>query len=295
MNLQTKWMLAKLLIVSMAVAALAEASASVDESQSSLNEVADQVQIKGQNRQSHFLKSDTASYADYPAAPAFHPSPIPQPIPASAYVSDPQDTTMGFVYYYLPTVEKYYPKIKDLIPYLKSLKHYEPLMAKTWPSIRRVADRTFDLGSVIGLALLVPVMIVTSAGFLVFVVTLFLFPALSAFGKRRLGRSVDDAVDFDRLVPTEQSTAWADLAARVDLLVDSYARSLKSEGCMERLSCQAGQITNRLGKFTSPVIQFLEPLVPSYMYNKLTAFKSGARSGSADCSEFKCNLPFFKN
>lgn len=85
--------------------------------------------------------------------------------------------------------------------------------------------------------------------------TLFLFPALSAFGKRRLGRSVDDAVDFDRLVPTEQSTAWADLAARVDLLVDSYARSLKSEGCMERLSCQAGQITNRLGKFTSPVIQ----------------------------------------
>jgi len=40
--------------------------------------------------------------------------------------------------------------------------------------------------------------------------------------------------------------------------------------------------------------RFLEPLVPSYMYNKLTAFKSGARSGSADCGEFKCNLPFFK-
>ena len=90
-----------LLMASMAGAALAEASASLDETKSSANEVADAeeeaVDVKGQHRQSHFLKSDTASFAEYAAAPAFHPSPIPQPIPASAYVSDAQDTTMGFV------------------------------------------------------------------------------------------------------------------------------------------------------------------------------------------------------
>jgi len=157
--------------------------------------------------------------------------------------------------YYLPTVEKYYPKVKDLIPYLKSLKHYQPLAARAWPSIRRAADRTFDLGSVVALALLVPVMIVTSVGFLVFTVALFIFPALSAFGKRRSGRSIGHSVDFDQSLPTDQSTAWADMAARVDLMIDSYARSLKSEGCMERLSCQAGQLTGQLGKYTTPVIQ----------------------------------------
>lgn len=38
---------------------------------------------------------------------------------------------------------------------------------------------------------------------------------------------------------------------------------------------------------------FLEPIVPSYMYKKLEAFKNGARSGKANCSEFKCKVPFF--
>merc|ERR1712071_341201 len=94
---------------------------------------------------------------------------------------------------------------------------------------------------------------------------------------------------------TSQSRALVQLAARVDDMVESYAKTMKSEGCLERLSCHAGQITSRLGKFTRPVVEFLEPMIPSYMYNKLTAFKRGARSGTADCSDFKCKLPFFNN
>lgn len=40
--------------------------------------------------------------------------------------------------------------------------------------------------------------------------------------------------------------------------------------------------------------RFLEPLVPSYLYRKLEAFKNGARSGlMAECHELRCSLSFF--
>lgn len=42
----------------------------------------------------------------------------------------------------------------------------------------------------------------------------------------------------------------------------------------------------------SLLCRFMEPLVPSYMYKKLEAFKKGARSGNADCTQLKCKLPF---
>ena len=40
---------------------------------------------------------------------------------------------------------------------------------------------------------------------------------------------------------------------------------------------------------------FLEPYIPSYMYNKFAAFKFGARSGGNDCNQFQCRVPFFGN
>jgi len=298
--MKCQWFICLLIVASVVVDSGAEALASVDE-KSAINQLVEAIVSKGQQRENHAMKSDD-TYLNYAAAPGsvpdYYPSSLPQPILAPSFSSNPNDTTMGFVYYYLPTVEKYYPKVRDLLPYLKSLKEYEPMAKKAWPIVRRAADRTFSIGSVLAVGLLVPVMIISTVGFLVFVVTLFLFPALSAFGKRRFGRSVESdpsELDFDQLLPVRQSRALAQLAARIDDMVESYAKTLKSDSCLERLSCHAGQITSRLGKFTRPVVEFLEPMIPSYMYNKLTAFKRGARSGTADCSDFKCKLPFFNN
>jgi len=297
--MKCQWFICLLIVASVVANSEAQALASVDD-KSSTNQIVEAVDSQGQQRESHDMKSDD-TYLNYAAAPGsvpdYYPSSLPQPILAPSFSSNPNDTTMGFVYYYLPTVEKYYPKVRDLLPYLKSLKEYEPMAKKAWPIVRRAADRTFGIGSVLAVGLLVPIMIISTVGFLA-IVTLCVFPALSAFGKRRFGHSVEwdpSELNFDQLLPVRQSKALAQLAARIDDMVESYETTMKSESCLERLSCHAGQITSRLGKFTRPVVEFLEPMIPSYMYNKLTAFKRGARSGTADCSDFKCKLPFFNN
>ncbi|KAI9555183.1 hypothetical protein GHT06_017698 [Daphnia sinensis] len=241
---------------------------------------------KIKSRESHALKSE-ASYANYlksPAAPAA-PSPVPatlpppvagvsfpsraspavhpssHPIPVPALYSNPHETTMGYVYYYLPQVaEKYYPKLKDLMPYVKNYGHSLSRFWKNMPSMRHMADRTFDITSAVGLVLLAPVMLISSILFLGFIVILFLFPAVSAFGRRRMGRDLsgvedlNEVFDFDRFLPAEQSRRLASLAARVDNVLDNYMRALKSDTCLEKFSCQAGHMTSRLGKFTEPII-----------------------------------------
>lgn len=258
-----------------ACSAAAAADPAVDSKPASLNS-AEPVE-KNNNRESHALKSDI-SYTNFlkpPTVPSPTPVSVPTPavpvisqpaIPAShsipvPHYSNPQDTTMGYVYYYLPqtisTVEKYYPKIKDLMPYVKS---YGKAAARVWPGMRQMADRTFDITSAVGLVLLAPVMLVSAVLFLGFIVILFLFPAVSAFGKRRMGRDLsgleedNDVFDFDRFLPAEQSRTLASLAAKVDNVLENYMRALKSDTCLERFSCEAGQITSRLGKFTEPVI-----------------------------------------
>ena len=242
---------------------------------------------KVKSRESHALKSDV-SYTNYLKAPSVQPptpvalsasaagvsfpsvaQPVVQPavhpashsIPVPALYSDPQETTMGYVYYYLPQVaEKYYPKLKDLMPYVK---HYGYAASRAWqnmPSMRQMADRTFDITSAIGLVLLAPVMLISSVLFLGFIVILFFFPAVSAFGRRRMGRDLsavedlNEVFDFDRFLPPEQSRTLASLAARVDDVLDNYMRVFKSDSCLEKFSCQAGQMTSRLGKITEPII-----------------------------------------
>lgn len=234
------------------------------------------------SRESHALKSE-ASYTNYlksPAAPSPVPATLPppvagisfpspvssavhpssHPIPVPALYSNPQETTMGYVYYYLPQVaEKYYPKLKDLMPYVKNYGHSLSRFWQNIPSMRHMADRTFDVTSAVGLVLLAPVMLISSILFLGFIVVLFLFPAVSAFGRRRMGRDLsgvedNEVFDFDRFLPAEQSRKLASLAARVDNILDNYMRALKSDNCLEKFSCQAGQMTSRLGKFTEPLI-----------------------------------------
>jgi len=298
------------LVASMAAtcSAAASAAAAIDEKPNHKNAaiVPEEKATKESNqREAKTLKADSSynSYSQYAPAPAataaYHAQahPQPYPVPSTSY-SNPQETTMGFVYYYLPTVEKYYPKAKDILPYIK---RYEPLMSRAWPVIRRAADRTFDLGSAIGLTLLVPTLIISTLGFLGFLIFLFLFPAVSAFGKRRFGRDVGDenaetdVNDFDHLLPAHKSRKFATLAARVDRMVETYKRALKSDTCLEKFSCEAGQLSNRLGKAVHPIIEFLEPYIPSYMYNKFAAFKFGARSGGNDCNQFQCRVPFLGN
>lgn len=269
-------MLCALLAASMAVTCWAAAAAdpAIHSKPSTIN-AAEPTELKEGKRQNHALRSDI-SYLDYvkppkalpkeatvalppipvaplPPANLHHQRPIPTPIQ-----SNPNETTMGFVYYYLPQTEKYYPKLKDLWPYFKS---FEKIAARAWPSVRKAADRTFDIGSALSLVILAPVLLVSSVLFLVFMVVLFFFPAVSAFGKRRMGRDLsglddpDQTFDFDQFLPREQSRTFATLAARVDNMLESYRQALRSDSCMERLSCEAGQITSRFGQMTQPVIK----------------------------------------
>ncbi len=282
-RLSGKSLLCLLLSASMIAACSAAAAAdpAVDSKPASQNSAEPVEKIN--NRESHALKSDV-SYTNFlkpPTVPSPTPVSVSVPTPAVPVISqpaiaashsipvphysNPQDTTMGYVYYYLPqtisTVEKYYPKIKDLMPYVKSYgKAAARVSSQFWPGMRQMADRTFDITSAVGLVLLAPVMLVSAVLFLGFIVILFLFPAVSAFGKRRMGRDLsglegdNDVFDFDRFLPAEQSRTLASLAAKVDNVLENYMRAFKSDTCLERFSCEAGQITSRLGKFTEPVI-----------------------------------------
>jgi len=287
--MKCQWFICLLIVASVVANSEAQALASVDD-KSSTNQIVEAVDSQGQQRESHDMKSDD-TYLNYAAAPGsvpdYYPSSLPQPILAPSFSSNPNDTTMGFVYYYLPTVEKYYPKFRDLLPYLKSLFGHDPMARKA--IVRRAADRKLTVVSrnlSQYLTSFFPLfgLITTVLGYLAIIIVLISDPS---YRGSRFGRRVESE--------SSQSRALVQLAARVDDMVESYAKTMKSEGCLERLSCHAGQITSRLGKFTSPVVEFLEPMIPSYMYNKLTAFKRGARSGTADCSDFKCKLPFFNN
>ena len=79
-----------------------------------------------------------------------------------------------------------------------------------------MADRTFDITSALGLVLLAPIMLLFRIRFLGFIVIIYLFPAVSAVGKRRMGRLDRDNDDFDRFLPAEQSRTLASIAAKVD-------------------------------------------------------------------------------
>lgn len=263
-RLSGKRLFCLLLVASMMAACSAAAAAdpAIDSKPSAHNSA--KAVEKDENRESHSLKSDV-SYANYlkpPIVPAPVPAPaLPQAAPAAHSIpvpvySNPHETTMGYVYYYLPqTVEKYYPKFRDLMPFLK-----KKIASRAWPVMRQAADRTFDLTSAVGLVLLAPALLISSILFLGFMVILFIFPAVSAFGRRRMGRdlsAVDDnneVFDFDSFLPPEQSRTLASLAARVDNVLENYMRALKSDTCLERFSCEAGQITSRFGKFTEPII-----------------------------------------
>lgn len=273
--MSAKWLLCALLATSMAASCWAAAAAdpAIHSKPSKINS-AEPAEVKEGKRESHALRSD-ASYLDYVRPPKALPKeatvalpPIPlaplppanlhhqRPIPTPIH-SNPNETTMGFVYYYLPQTDKY-QKLKDLWPYFRS---FERMAARAWPSVRKAADRTFDIGSALSLVVLAPVLLVSSVLFLVFMVVLFFFPAVSAFGKRRMGRDLsglddpDKAFDFDQFLPAEQSRTFATLAARVDNMLESYRQALGSDTCMERLSCEAGQITSRFGKMTQPIIK----------------------------------------
>ena len=241
------------------------AAAAIDPKVHSIN--VDSVRTDNKQRQGHALRSDTASYSSYLTAPA-PPVPAPlapapsAPVPSSSllpshhpmpisYGGNPADTTMGYVYYYLPTVEKYYPKLRDLVPYMR--RSWGPIASRASSVLHQATDRTFDLGAAVSLVLLAPALLISSMFFLVFIVFLLAYPAVAAFGKRRMGRDLsgmddpDQTFDFDKFLPPEESRKLATLAARVEEYLETYKKALKSDPCLEKFSCEAGQLTSRLG------------------------------------------------
>lgn len=259
----TRLLLGSILAVGWMVAAC-WAAAAIDSKTSPIN-IAAETAVNGKEREGHALRAGTDSYltapapalapvlaASAPSPPAGPPAPIPHPIHGNA-----AETTMGYVYYYLPTVERYYPKLKDLMPYFRSLR---PIARRAWPAMRQAADRTLDIGSAFGLVILAPALLISSVLFLVFIVFLLLFPAVSAFGKRRMGRDLsgiedpDSQFDFEQFLPPEQSRKLAVLAATVDGYLEAYKRSLTSDSCLQKFSCEAGLMTNRLGRIVEPIV-----------------------------------------
>lgn len=239
-----------LLVSTLVACSWAAAAAAVEDKAAAKNTV--QEETKSDHRQSKAMKSDVSAAASYNSyAPNGHPVPTP------VYNPNDQETTMGFVYYYLPTVEKYYPKVRDFMPFFK---RYEPMLArvsKSLPSAREITARVFDAASAVGLAVLVPGFVITSVGFLGFMGYLIASPVISAFGRRRFGRDVSYETDDDDLnqVPIEQSRTIASLAARIDNMIEGYRSALVSDTCLEKISCEAGQLTSRVGKaFMNPII-----------------------------------------
>jgi hypothetical protein len=82
-------------------------------------------------------------------------------------------------------------------------------------------------------------MLISSVLFLGFIV--ILFPGVSAFGRRRMGRDLsavedlNEVIDFDCFLPLEQSRTLVSLAARVDDVLDNYMRAFKSDTCLENI------------------------------------------------------------
>lgn len=242
------------------------------------------------NRKGHALQSDAshANYFKYPMAQQQYPAsqellpnriafpPVEQSIHPDAYsVSDASlysnlDDYMNSFYSKMPkVVEKYSSKLKELMPYIRP--HHGSAAAaasRVWqniPSRREIADRAFGAisGAVtaIGLTIVSPLVATTAALFVIFSVILVLFPAVSAFGRRRVGRDLfaakdlnNQVFDFDRFLPPEQSTTLASLAARLDSVLDTYMAAYKDDTCLERYYCEVGQMTNRWAKFTEPII-----------------------------------------
>ena len=222
-----------------------------------------------ENRKSRTLKSDDT--------PVLHPLPLSSIAFPSAHpdsYSTPETTSynnldeyMSSFYHKKPKVaEKYSSKLKNLMPYIKSRGNAADIASRIWqniPSRHEIVDRT--IGAItskltaIGLIFLSPIILVTAVLFVAFAGILFLFPAVSAFGRRRVGRdlSVEDlnhVFDFDRFLPPEQSRTLASFAARLDSVLDTYMNYYKNDSCLERYSCEAGQMTSRWGKFIEPII-----------------------------------------
>jgi hypothetical protein len=235
-----------------------------------------------ENRKSRTLKSNVsrsyANYFNYRSTPVLHPLPLssigfPSAHPDSYSTPDTTsynnlDEYLSSFYYKKPKVaEKYSSKLKNLMPYIKSRGNAADIASRIWqniPSRHEIVDRT--IGAItskltaIGLIFLSPIILVTAVLFVAFAGILFLFPAVSAFGRRRVGRdlsaeNLNQVFDFERFLPPEQSArTLASFAARLDSVLDTYMNSYKNDSCLERYSCEAGQMTRRWGKFTEPII-----------------------------------------
>jgi len=285
-RLSGNWLLCLLLaaLLTTACSALASTDPALDSkpaSKSSLNPVEN---IK--NQKGHALQSDAsyANYVNYPTAqqyptplalsnsvayPSFQESihPDAYSIPDAALYSNLDEYMNSFHYKMPKVVEKYTTKIKALMPYIKPYGNAAAAASRVWqniPSRSEIADRAFGVLSggltAIGLTIISPIIAVTAALFVAFSVILILFPAVSAFGRRRVGRDLfsvkdlNEDFDFDRFLLPQQSKTLALLAARLDSVLDTYMTAYKDDTCLERYYCEVGRMANRLGKFTEPII-----------------------------------------
>jgi hypothetical protein len=162
--------------------------------------------------------------------------------------------------------EKYSSKLKNLMP-INLKPHVAVAASRVWrtiPSRSEIADRdrvTFGTITTL-LNLLIPALIslpILLVAFVILMVRNF-FSGIAQVGRRRVGRNLsiaedlNEVFDFDLFLPAGQSRNLASLSAHLDRMLDAYRTAYKDDTCMEKYSCQAGQMTSRIDRFTEPII-----------------------------------------
>jgi hypothetical protein len=162
--------------------------------------------------------------------------------------------------------EKYSSKLKNRMP-INLKPHVAVAASRVWrtiPSRSEIADRdrvTFGTITTL-LNLLIPALIslpILLVAFVILMVRNF-FSGIAQVGRRRVGRNLsiaedlNEVFDFDLFLPAGQSRNLASLSAHLDRMLDAYRTAYKDDTCMEKYSCQAGQMTSRIDRFTEPII-----------------------------------------
>lgn len=157
---------------------------------------------------------------------------------------------LSSLYYNLPQVTKsYFPKLGELIPYVKRNENGLPRAWQNVPVIRQMASRSLDIKAAIGFLIFIPLLLCCSAFFfnviaLGAVVIGYNAYDLSTLGRRSLEkRSMRDwfaivdfnkldlnkVFSFDLLLSPDQSRTLFAIATNVEKALSNYKRSLKSD------------------------------------------------------------------
>lgn len=211
--------------------------------------------------------------------------------------SDPLETAIGYVYYYVPTAENYLPKYdakKMLEPAMSYVMSHMPdvrsyMRTLVMPRLRRMVENNGE--RLQGYSNNVVSMIAGLASTAGVVAT---FPALAGRKKREISNEIDESPIMNELAPLVfEHEVLEMLGKHVDKILKSYMQVLAQPECAERFMCESGDMTNKLGgSALKPILKMIEPFVPESVRSLAAAFRRGYKDRSA-CRRSSCPRKFF--